>query len=240
MKLLSRFLVVVIFSITIGTITEADGQSLLSPSANGVWGNSFYGGGGIVAPQVGGSLADMTGVMGFGLGNPHKNLGIQTSLWMNDVSDQSDFTLCLKLHRKIQPGSSIAIGSNHLWVQQGVKISRNWYGVFSHDFASNFPNRFWGKFSFTAGYGTGKFTAYKLSDNSITNLGAFGTLSYAILKSVKWELEWDGFEWNTGFKVSGNIFNFPVGIMIGAADVTGTYSGRTRMMATFGIGYDLW
>ena len=227
--------------VVLSGLSSARGQSLMSPSAHGMWGGSVFSGAGITAPQVGSGLSDMTGVMGIGFGNPYKNCGIQLSTWINDVSEQKDFSLCLKFHRKFDPGSAIALGLNHFWVQKGVQVNDNYYAVISHDFSYNFPdNKVLGSLAFSFGYGTGKFSNYGLSDQSFNNSGLFGTASYSILKVLKWELEWDGFELNTGFKLSGRILKLPVGLMIGAADLTTKYSGKTRVIAAFGIGYDIW
>ena len=215
-------------------------QSLMVPGARGAWGNLVYAGAGITAPQVGSDGPDMTGIAGFGFGNPYKNLGLDLSLYVTDVSQQSDYSLSAKASRYLGFGSYLAVGMYHFAKQESVLATASGYVVASHDFGYNFGfDHFFGKITLTGGYGNGRFQAFGNSQHWFKKSGWFGNMNYRILKNIAWELEWDGFELNTAFVVRGKLGTLPWSFMLGAADLGPSYSEQTRMVASFGIGLDL-
>ena len=203
-------------------------QGIMVPAGSGAWGNQLYVSGSVTnkqaySPEPGGILS-----LGFGIGNPKKNIGLQVN--GNLLHLQSQYTLDVKLHRYLGYGTSMAIGGRNIWTYGMVNDWDNYYLVMSHDLKYNFsPHNLFSRLAFSLGGGFGTSVSTTLPKDIIRKKREdgtflFGALQVKLSKHLYATAEWTGINLNSFITYQRTFNRFPIGVFLGAADLT-PYSG---------------
>jgi hypothetical protein len=209
------------------------GVTVMTPSGWGASNGMVFFGIGRTTPQVYASDDDMGAGTGIGIGNPERNLGIELSADMNDVSAFTNFSYGFKIHRILVPGTSIAVGGEHMFYDKDLSdAGESYYVAISQAVQSmpsaNDPEQ--SKLHLTLGVGNGRFS-HKSPDDVLAGKGEhgthiFGAAAYEIYKASNLVLEWSGINLNAG--ISSGILSLgeriPVNLTLAAGDLT-RYSG---------------
>lgn len=242
--------------------TFADAQGISAPSAIGAWGNMIYAGSGVTIPQPYHPNPDMIATLGFGLGNPSRNIGVQLGPNMLDVSEQDTYNFGLKLHRYITKGVSVAVGVENLFAfdihgnfdfqaNRLTDAGTNYYFTTTHNLGHLFPYESpASRITYSIGAGLGRFSelspkdiaAGKPNENGTYVFGAFQyqlVRDRGILDGLNFHVEWNGVNLNSGFTITSHLGPIPFTILASAADLT-PYSGdRIRFIGAVGVAYQI-
>jgi len=219
------------------------GKTLTNPSGWGAFGNTLFVGAGITAPQTYTDKSDGAAGVGFGIGHPARNVGLQVVAILNDLSEQDDISFNVTLHRSIGRGTSMSIGAEHLFQDEDEYGRPSYYIALGHA-SQNVRSKTAGisRLHTSLGVGSGRFAHKTLRDEAHGRGGSgtslFGALSYEVFERTNVILEWSGINLNAG--VSFVPFNrIPLGIMLGAADLTDNSGDRVRFIGGLGLAYQL-
>jgi len=216
--------------------------TLATPSGWGAWGNTIFIGGGITSPAPYSEDSDGAAAVGFGIGNPAKNVGLQMSATVNDLSEQDNVSYGALLHRYLGYGTSVSIGGEHLFRDEDESdVGESYYLAFGHAFqnvVSDTPGQ--SGLHGSIGVGTGRF-AHKSPLDVADNKGekgsyVFGALAYEIFENTNVILEWSGLNLNAGVAIAP-FENFPLGVTLGAADLTDNSGDGVRFIGAAGLAY---
>jgi len=216
--------------------------TLTTPSGWGAWGNTIFIGGGITSPAPYTDDSDGAATVGFGVGNPAENVGLQISATVNDLSEQDNVSYGAVLHRYIGYGTSVAIGGEHLFRdKEESDAGESYYLGFGHAFqnvASETPGE--SGLHGSIGVGNGRF-AHKSPLDVADGKGekgsyVFGALAYEIFTRTNVILEWSGLNLNAGIAVAP-FESFPLGVVLGAADLTDNSGDGVRFIGAAGLAY---
>ena len=199
-----------------------------TPSGSGAYGNTLFVGAGFTAPQTYTSKADGVAVVGFGIGNPIENVGLQVSTTIHDLSEQDDFSFNVVLHRYIGAGTSISIGGDHLFRDRDEYGRPSYYVALGHSKTAGIS-----RLSTSLGVGSGRFAHKTLRDEAHGRGGkgtyVFGSLAYAIFKRTSLSVEWNGINLQTAISLVP-FDRVPFVVMLGAADLTRNSGDRVRFI----------
>ncbi len=227
------------------------GKSLTTPVAWGAGYGSIYFGVGFTSrvpyrhgPAFSKNVGDGAYAMGFGIGNPVDNVGLQTTLTQYDLSAENVWGMSFQLSRYLSSSKAIAVGTQEVMLSKGENIDRSYYFVYSQAVESKpFINTTTGKskLHYSIGVGNGIY-GNKQSDDIITGKGehgtyVFGNLAYELFNEFNVVTDWNGINWNAGiaktFFLSKSI---PLIITAGAADLTSNSGDGARMIVGVGSG----
>jgi len=212
---------------------NAGSTSVLTPTGWGASAGIVFFGVGATSPQVYSAQTDGDSGAGFGLGNPSKNLGLELSVAMMDLSKRDNFSYGFKVHRIIADGTSIGFGGLNLFHDRKKSdADDSYYVVVSHAFqnlqSDNNPNE--SKLNVSLGVGRGMFSTMSPYDiaagKNKHGTYVFGSTAYEIFEATNAIVEWSGINLNAGlstglFSISDTI---PITLSVAAGDLTG-YSG---------------
>jgi hypothetical protein len=224
------------------------GKTIMTPSGWGASNGMVFFGVGRTTPQVYSTVDDMGAAAGIGIGNPEKNIGVQLSATMNDVSEQNNFSYGIKLHRIIADGTSIAVGGEHLFhddAETDPDADESFYVSVSHALQSmpSSYNADRSKLHLTLGVGNGRFGDKSQMDIA-TGKGeqgtyVFGAAAYEVYKATNVILEWSGINLHAG--LSTGIFslaeNFPVNVTVAAGDLTDYSGDEIRLLSSLSCAF---
>ncbi len=174
--------------------------------------------------------------IGFGLGNPLKNIGAQIGISLVDVSSPfSDGAINLKLHRRLPQDFAVAIGVQGLATWGNTDGGSSVYGVVTKRFKLRKDrSKAFSEIYTTVGAGGGQFRSESNINSGNKTLGIFGSLAVKILDPVGFVAEWSGQDLTIGTPIV--LFrNLPLVIVPALTDITGTAGDGTRFI--FGFGY---
>jgi hypothetical protein len=210
--------------------------TIMNPSAYG----AFWGTGGIgIGLQERVRFKDESdGVIGigFGLGNPQKNVGAQIGISLVDISDPfQDGAINFKLHRRLPLDFSAAIGVQGATTWGNTDGGSSVYGVVTKRFKLNEDRtKPFSEIYTTVGAGGGQFRSESNIDNGDETIGVFGSLALKMFEPVGFVAEWTGQDLTLGTPLV--LFrNVPLVIVPAITDITGTAGDGTRFI--FGVGY---
>ena len=174
--------------------------------------------------------------LGFGLGNPRKNVGAQIGISLVDVSAPfRDGGINLKLHRRLPKDFSVAVG-----VQGAVKWGNtdggsSVYGVATKRLKLRKDRtKAFSEMYTTLGVGGGQFRSESNINNGNENVGVFGSLAVKVIQPVGFVAEWTGQDLTIGVPLV--LFKrLPIVIVPAVTDVTGSAGDGTRFIV--GLGY---
>lgn len=210
--------------------------TIINPSAYGAsWGSAGIG----IGYQERARFRDESdGVigLGFGLGNPRKNVGVQIGISLVDVSAPfRDGGINAKLHRRLPKDFSVAVGVQGLTKWGNTDGGSSVYGVATkrlklrQDRTKAFSEMYT-----TLGIGGGQFRSESDIDNGNDNIGVFASLAVKVIQPVGFVAEWSGQDLTIGVPLV--LFRrLPIVIVPAITDVTGSAGDGTRFIV--GLGY---
>ena len=216
--------------------------TLTTPSGWGAWGNTIFAGAGITSPAPYANDSDGAATVGFGVGNPAENVGLQLSATVNDLSEQDNLSYGAVLHRYLGNGTSVAIGGEHLFRDKDESdAGESYYLALGHAFrgvSSSTPGS--SGLHGSVGVGNGRF-ANKSPLDFATGKGekgsyVFGALGYEIFPRTNLIIEWSGLNLNAGVAIAP-FESFPFGVTLGAADLTDNSGDGVRFIGAAGLAY---
>jgi len=216
---------------------NTDPKSVTTPVAWGASGNVVFMGVGGTVPAPYSTLPDGAAIIGYGFGNPKKNLGIQLAITSLDLSHWGVYAFGFKLHRKITDTSAIAAGGQHIMLTTGGDAGQSYYVVYSKGFPSD------SDVHFSLGAGTGRYSDKSPLD-IFTGKGAHGTyafsnVSYGIANLCNVIVDWNGLNLNAGVGKTFKILTVPLATIVGLADLTDNSGDRVRVVVGVGTAFKL-
>lgn len=225
------------------------GKSLTTPVA---WGNAYgtvYAGAALTTPAPYTDETETAAALGLGIGNPYKNLGIQTTLVLLDPGKSNDITLNIHAFRNLGNASAIGVGVENIDLSDSDDwdIEKSYYVVFSHSvggeaFVDAKTSR--SALHFSIGAGNGSFG--NKSDRDVFDgkgehgTYVFGNVACELFNAFNVIADWNGVNLNAG--ISKNFLvdrKVPIVITIGAADLTDNSGDGIRLIAGIGTGFML-
>jgi hypothetical protein len=174
--------------------------------------------------------------LGFGLGNPQKNIGAQLGVSLVDASAPfRDGAINLKLHRRLPLDFSVAVGVQGLTTWGDTDGGSSVYGVATkrlklrQDRTKPFSEMYT-----TLGIGGGQFRSESDINEGNENVGVFGSLAVKVIQPVGFVAEWSGQDLTIGVPLVP-FKNLPLVLVPALTDVTGSAGDGTRFI--FGLGY---
>ncbi|TLU86210.1 MAG: hypothetical protein FDX30_03005 [Chlorobium sp.] len=190
--------------------------------------------------------ADGAAVLGFGVGDPKENLGLQVALVNLDISAWDRYSMAVQLHRQLDNANAIAVGVENVMLSSGGDADKSFYIVYSQGVqADPFVNDVTGnsKLHFSIGAGTGRF-GDKSPDDIAHGRGehgtyVFGNIAYDVAESFNLIADWNGLNLNVGASKTFKAGNVPFAITIGAADLTRNSGDKVRFIGACGLAFKL-
>ena len=222
------------------------GKSLTTPVAWGGWGNIVFAGVGGTDPSPYTTKADGAAVLGVGLGNPYKNIGVQICLISIDVSAWQEYSMGLHLFHNLDNASAVGVGVENVMITSGGDSGKSYYVVYSHGVQSDsFINKTTGgsKLHYSIGAGNGRFGDKSPLDIS-SGKGAHGTyvfsnVAYEVANSFNIITDWNGVNLNAGVSKTFMYCGYPIAATIGVADLTHYSGDGPRAVFSVGTGFKL-
>lgn len=210
--------------------------TIINPSAYGAsWGSAGIGLGFQERVRFR-DKADAVIGLGFGLGNPQKNVGAQVGISLVDVDAPfRDGAINLKLHRRLPLDFSVALGVQGLTTWGDTDGGSSVYGVTTkrlklrQDRTKPFSEIYT-----TLGVGGGQFRSESDINEGNETIGVFGSLAVKVIQPVGFVAEWSGQDLTIGVPVVP-FRKIPVVVVPAITDVTGEAGDGTRLI--FGLGY---
>ena len=174
--------------------------------------------------------------LGFGLGNPRKNVGAQIGVSLVDVSSPlRDGALNLKLHRRLPQDFSVAIGVQGITTWGETDGGSSVYGVTTKRFKLRQDRtKPFSELYTSLGLGGGQFRSESNINSGDETIGVFGSVAVKIIQPVGLVTEWTGQDLTIGVPVV--LFKkLPLVVVPAITDVTGTAGDGTRFVV--GVGY---
>lgn len=174
--------------------------------------------------------------VGFGLGNPQKNIGFQIGLSLVDLTNPfKDGAVNLKLHRRLPEDFSLALGTQGAITWGDTDGGSSVYGVLTKRFIfKEDRTKPFSELYTSFGVGGGQFRSESDIDNGVESVGVFGSLSLRLIQPVNLITEWTGQDLTIGASIVP-FRSLPVAIVPAVTDITGSAGDGARFI--FGIGY---
>lgn len=212
--------------------------TIINPSAYGSSWRSF--GIGLGFQERARFTDDADGVigLGFGLGNPRKNIGAQIGISLVDVSSPfRDGAINLKLHRRLPRDFAVALGVQGLTTWGNTDGGSSVYGVTTKRFKLRKDRtKPFSEIYTTLGLGGGQFRSESDIDDGNETIGVFGSVAIKIIEPLGFVTEWTGQDLTLGIPIV--LFKkLPLVIVPAVTDVTGTAGDGTRFVIGIGYGF---
>lgn len=210
--------------------------TIINPSAYGAsWGSAGIGLGFQERVRFGDAADGVIG-LGFGLGDPRKNIGAQIGISLVDVSSPfRDGAINLKLHRRLPQDFSVAFGVQGLATWGNTDGGSSVYGVFTKRFKLRKDRtKPFSEIYTTLGLGGGQFRSESDINNGNETIGVFSSLAVKIAQPIGLVTEWTGQDLTIGTPLV--LFRkLPLVIVPAVTDITGTAGDGARFV--LGVGY---
>lgn len=222
------------------------GKSITTPVAWGASNNVIFMGVGGTSPAPYSDDTDGAAVLGFGIGDPKKNLGIQVSLISLDISEWEEYSMSAHIFKDLGNANAIGIGVENVMITEGGDSDESFYIVYSQGMQSDpFVNDDTGnsRLHFSIGAGTGRF-----GDKSPLDIAdgkgehgtyVFGNVAYEVADAFNLIADWNGLNLNAGVSKTFWLGSFPLAATIGAADLTDNSGDGVRLVFAVGTGFKL-
>ncbi|MEM8719614.1 MAG: hypothetical protein AAGE84_09935 [Cyanobacteria bacterium P01_G01_bin.39] len=210
--------------------------TIINPSAYGAaWGNAGIG----VGFQERARFTDQSdGVIGigFGLGNPRKNVGAQVGISLVDVSAPfRDGAINLKLHRRLPEDFAIALGVQGLVKWGETDGGSSVFGVATKRIKLRQDRtKAFSEIYTTLGVGGGQFRLESDINEGNETIGVFGSIAIKLIQPVGFVAEWTGQDLTIGIPLVP-FRKIPIVIVPAVTDITGSAGDGTRFV--IGLGY---
>jgi hypothetical protein len=218
------------------------GKSLTTPVAWGASGNVLFMGIGGDYPAPYTSDADGAALLGFGFGDPKKDIGIQVAIVSLDISEWKEYSAYVQLHKNLGNGNAIAVGVENVMLTNGGDAGKSFYAVYSQGLQSDpFVDKNTGnsKLHFSVGLGSGRFGDKSPADvadgKGEHGTYVFGNISYEVSDAFNLIADWNGLNLNAGVsKTFWLTKKIPLAVTVGAADLTHNSGDGVRLIAAVG------
>ena len=212
--------------------------TIINPSAYGASWRSF--GIGIGFQERARFTNESDGVigLGFGLGNPRKNVGAQIGISLVDVSSPfRDGAVNLKLHRRLPKDFAIALGVQGLTTWGNTDGGSSVFGVTTKRFKLRKDrSKPFSEIYTTLGLGGGQFRSESDIDDGNETIGVFGSVAVKVIEPLGFVTEWTGQDLTVGIPIV--LFRkLPLVIVPAVTDVTGTAGDGARFVIGVGYGF---
>jgi len=222
------------------------GKSLTTPVA---WGASngvvFMGAGGTI-PSSYTKKSDGAAALGFGIGDPDKNLGIQVTGVSLDLTGWGVYSGSVHVFKNLGNCAAIGAGVENIMLTKGGDAGKSYYGVYSQGIqADPFVNTRTGRsdLTFSIGGGNGRFgdkTPWDIaSGKGAHGTYAFGNIAYDFAQAFNVIVDWNGLNLNAGVAKTVWVAGLPLVAVVGAADLTNYSGDRVRFIFAAGTGFKL-
>lgn len=174
--------------------------------------------------------------LGFGLGNPQKNVGAQIGVSLVDVSSPlRDGAVNLKLHRRLPKDVSVALGVQGITTWGNTDGGSSVYGVTTKRFKLRQDRtKPLSELYTSLGLGGGQFRSESDINNGNETIGVFGSIAVKVIEPVGLVTEWTGQDLTVGIPLV--LFRkLPLVIVPAVTDITGTAGDGARFV--IGAGY---
>jgi hypothetical protein len=221
-----------------GASVSGGGTTLSTPSASG----AYWGVAGVGISYQGRARftnkQDAAAGIGIGFGDPKQNVGIQLGIGLVDISNLlADGSLSLKLHRKILPDLSIAIGANGFQTWGSPDGGSTLYGVATKRWKlRQSPQLPFSEVTVSAGLGGGQFRSQYDVSRGRNTIGTFGSVAVKFAEPLNGIIEWTGQDMNLGISFVP-FLKLPIVTTFSANDVLGTAGDGPRFSAGIGVGF---
>ena len=174
-------------------------KSIMTPSAWGAAFGSAFLGAGVAERTPYLPTADAIVAMGYGMGDPVLNVGLQIGTTVSDLSELNNISFSFKVHRYLARGTTIAIGGESLFSNDNFAddAGDTFYFVVSHVvqvLGSSRPGI--GRVHVSAGVGSGRFARKSGRDFSEgkgrNGTAAFGNVAVEVAGGMNIISEWSG------------------------------------------------
>lgn len=210
--------------------------TIVNPSAYGAsWGSAGVGFGFQERARFTDESDGVLG-LGFGLGNPQKNVGAQIGISLVDLNSPfSDGAINLKLHRRLPQDFSIAVGVQGIATWGNTDGGSSVFGVTTKRFKLRQDRtKAFSEMYTTLGVGGGQFRSESDINDGNENIGVFGSLAVKVIQPVGFVAEWSGQDLTIGVPLV--LFRkLPLVIVPAITDITGSAGDGTRFV--IGLGY---
>ncbi|MFM2312485.1 MAG: hypothetical protein RLZZ04_1761 [Cyanobacteriota bacterium] len=210
--------------------------TIINPSAYGAaWGSAGIGFGYQERARFREESDGVIG-LGFGLGNPQKNVGVQIGISLVDVSSPfSDGAINLKLHRRLPQDFAVAVGVQGLTTWGNTDGGSSVFGVATKRFKLRQDRtKPFSELYTTVGVGGGQFRSESNINEGNENVGVFGSLAVKVIQPIGFVAEWSGQDLTLGIPLVP-FRKLPFVIVPSITDVTGSAGDGTRFVV--GLGY---
>lgn len=210
--------------------------TIINPSGYGAaWGNAGIGFGFQERVRFVDQSDGVIG-LGFGVGNPSKNIGAQIGISLVDVSAPfRDGAVNLKLHRRLPSNFSVAVGIQGLTTWGNTDGGSSVYSVVT----KRFPLRSdrtkpFSEIYTSLGLGGGQFRSEFDINNGNETVGVFSSVAVKIIEPIGFVTEWTGQDLTIGIPFVP-FRNLPMVVVPAVTDITGSAGNGARFIV--GLGY---
>lgn len=221
--------------------SSAPGVSIGTPTAFGAnWGR-VYTGFGYQARTRYTTEADGTLALGFGLGNSRENVGLEVSLVVTDLIDETlaDGGVSFKVHRLLPNNFAVAAGVEYALSWGDIDTTTSPYGVVTKvfRFKENSAEPL-SQLTVSLGVGGGRYRSEDDVINDNNTIGVFSSVGLRVAEQVSLIADWTGQDLFLGASIVP-FKDLPVVITPAFADVTNNAGDGARFILGIGYGYSL-
>lgn len=182
------------------------------------------------------NVSDGGAVIGVGLGDAQKAVGVELSYTAASFGGSRDFGgggFNAKVHRQIGDGLAVAAGWNGFANLGGRNDFENSiYGVVSKVFRTRDDiNSLFSRVAVTAGVGNGQFRTEDAVAKDDGGIGVFGNVAVRVARPVSLIAEWSGQDLGVGLSVAP-FKNIPLVITPAVRDIVGAGDGPRFVLGT--------
>lgn len=182
------------------------------------------------------NVSDGGAVIGVGLGDAQKAVGVELSYTAASFGGSRDFGgggFNAKVHRQIGDGLAVAAGWNGFANLGGRNDFENSiYGVVSKVFRTREDiNSLFSRVAVTAGVGNGQFRTEDAVAKDDGGIGVFGNVAVRVARPVSLIAEWSGQDLGVGLSVAP-FKNIPLVITPAVRDIVGAGDGPRFVLGT--------
>jgi hypothetical protein len=226
-----------------GTTRVAPGSSSISPTAFGPGFGQFFWGAGFQHRTRFTDSSDGTISTGFGLGNPRRTVGLQTTVTVLDLVDNRSYddgfmkrgSISFKLHRILPNNFAVAAGIENAIVWGFTDAGTSTYGVVSKVFPlRESTEEPFSRVTVSLGVGNGRFRFEDDFNNDVNTVNVFGSVGVRVHQQVSAIADWSGQDLTLAASIVP-FRNIPLVLTPAIADITGSAGDGARFR--LGVGY---
>ncbi len=226
-----------------GTTRVAPGSSSISPTAFGPGFGQFFWGAGFQHRTRFTDSADGTISTGFGLGNPRRTVGLQTTVTVLDLMSNRSYddgfmkrgSISFKLHRLLPNNFAVAVGVENAIVWGFTDAGTSTYGVVSKVFRlRESTEEPFSRVTVSLGVGNGRFRFEDDFNNDVNTVNVFGSVGVRVHQQVSAIADWSGQDLTLAASIVP-FRNIPLVLTPAIADITGSAGDGARFR--LGVGY---